>query len=88
MKLYRFSPIQSKEELMEAVKYVAVQIAELCNKIIGEKLPIGYITIFSHHRDEYEKLIKILHDMGETSAANNGVRVALKSCIPPVFDWW
>lgn len=77
MKLYRFSPIKNGEELIKAVKYVTKQNTKLCKKIIGTVLPITSLTIFSHYRDEYEKLVKILHKMGKLCGENNGPRVAL-----------
>jgi len=37
---YRFSPIKTKEKLIEAVKYVANQTSILSQKIIGKSFPI------------------------------------------------
>lgn len=78
MKLYRFSPIKTKEELLQAIAHVAKQSNKLCEKITGQRLPITYLTIFAHYRDEYEQLLKIASNLGEISDANNGIAVKLK----------
>lgn len=75
MKLYRFSPIETKEELFKAVNYVAMQSTKLCQKITGETLPITYLTICAHYLDEYDELIKIASTLGEVVDANNGIAV-------------
>ena len=80
-KPYRFSPIQGKDQLIEAVQYVAMQTSKLVEKIIGKVLPITYLTIFSHSQPEYETLVKILATMGTPYSANNGLRATLSTPI-------
>ncbi|MBI2545641.1 hypothetical protein HYV81_00490 [Candidatus Woesearchaeota archaeon] len=77
MQLYRFSPIQNKEQLLKAAEYIVTKTSELCKKVIGQSLPISSITIFSHYQDEFEQLKKILLDLGKLHSDNNGPRVAL-----------
>lgn len=77
MKLYRFSPIQNKEELITALSYVIVQTSELSRKIIGESLPVTSATVFAHYPNEYEYLIAILHERGTSHDEVNGLRVVL-----------
>src|SRR3989344_5155552 len=77
MNQYRFSPIQDKEELVDAVRYVATETTRLAEKVIGESFPIKSLTIFSHDQSEYESLIEILFEVGRPYNENNGPRVEL-----------
>lgn len=81
MQLYRFSPITSKDAFIQAVTYTAGKTSELCQKIIGETLPIHSLTIFAHYSDEYEALIVILSELGTQMNENNGPRVRLHKPI-------
>ncbi len=81
MKLYRFSPINSKEELLEAVNYAALKTTELCKKITGEEYPIATLTIFSHYPDEFERLKEAALSMGSLESENNGPYVRLNEPI-------
>ncbi len=68
MKLYRFSPIRSKEELMQAISHVHFECYKLCKQSFRYYLPnAGNIGIFCHYEDEYEQLIKIREEMTEAS---------------------
>lgn len=68
MKLYRFSPIQNKEELFEAIQYVHFVCHKLCKQSFGEYLPnAGNMGIFCHYDDEYERLIALRKEMTEES---------------------
>ena len=53
MQLYRFSPIQDEKTLETAWEYVIEELEKLSQKILGETLPISYLTLFSHYPDEY-----------------------------------
>jgi len=81
MQLYRFSPIQDREQLNKAVVYVATKTSELCGRIIGQTLPITSLTIFAHYLEEYEHLIKILNELGTYYNENNGLRIVLNTQI-------
>jgi hypothetical protein len=64
MKLYRFSPIKNKEQLMEAITYTHFACFELCKKVFGVYLPAsGNIGIFCHYDDEYEFLTKLREEL-------------------------
>lgn len=68
MKLYRFSPIQNKDELLEAVTYVHFACNKLCKQSFGEYLPnAGNLGIFCHYDDEYDQLIALRKEMTEES---------------------
>lgn len=81
MNLFRFSPIESEEKLIEAVTYVATETSQLCEHIIGHPLPITSLTIFSHYPNEFEKLTEILLSLGNLWNENNGPRVTLHTPI-------
>lgn len=66
MKLYRFSPIKTKDELLKAVEFTHFACYKLCKQSVGMYLPnAGNIGIFCHYDDEFEKLIKIRKEITE-----------------------
>jgi hypothetical protein len=68
MKLYRFSPIESKEQMMEAVEHVHFACFELCKNSFGAHLSAaGNMGIFCHYDSEYEYLTKLREEMTEGS---------------------
>jgi hypothetical protein len=68
MKLYRFSPIQSKDQLFEAIKYIHLACYKLCKQSFGKYLPnAGNVGVFCHYDDEYETLIGIRKELTEQS---------------------
>ena len=74
-------PIQNKEGLIEAVKYVATETSRMAEKIVGKSFPIESLTIFAHSQSEYELLTRILADMGKPYNYNNGPRVELNKPV-------
>jgi len=79
--LYRYSPIETKDNFLEAVQYVAKNTTELCKKVTETSYPISSLTVFSHYPDEFELLKKILLGLGEKVSENNGPFVKLKKPI-------
>jgi hypothetical protein len=68
MKLYRFSPIENKEQLIEAIAHTHYECFKLCKEAFGKYLPIaGNIGIFCHYDDEYKILIKLREELTEKS---------------------
>lgn len=68
MKLYRFSPIKSKEELLKAISHTHFACYELCKQSMGRYLPnAGNIGIFCHYDDEFEFLKNLRIEMTEPS---------------------
>lgn len=68
MKLYRFSPIRSQEELLEAIKFVHFACYKLCKDSFGHYLPnAGNMGIFCHYDQEYEYLRSLRVEMTEAS---------------------
>ena len=68
MKLYRFSPIKSKDELYEAIRHTHLACLELCKYAFDEYLPVaGNIGIFCHYEDEYAFLTQLRKELTEES---------------------
>lgn len=91
MQPYRFSPIENKEQLLEAIEYTHFKCFELCKKNFGRYLPVaGNIGIFSHYDDEYEFLTKLREELTEKSDNWNHkyyrllepIRIAAKGDVP------
>lgn len=60
MKLFRFSPIKSEEELFEAIKHIHFVGHRMCKQILGHLLPVaGNIGVFCHYDDEFKFLTEI-----------------------------
>lgn len=68
MKLYRFSPIKSKEELLEAIIHIHFTCHKLCKQSFGEYLSnAGNVGVFCHYEDEYEYLVSLRKELTESS---------------------
>ncbi|HZM64084.1 MAG TPA: hypothetical protein VFB59_03040 [Candidatus Saccharimonadales bacterium] len=72
MKLYRFSPIKSQQELLRAIEHIHFACYQLCKQSFERYLPnAGNIGVFCHYDDEYEFLTKLRQEMAEASANLN-----------------
>ena len=61
---FRFSPISSKEKLLEAIEYTHFACFELLKRNFGKYLCVaGNIGIFCHLDDEYKFLSKLREEM-------------------------
>lgn len=68
MSLYTFSPIQTKGQLVEAVRFTHFACYRLCKQSFGEYYPnAGNIGIFCHYDNEYETLTAWRKEMTEAS---------------------
>lgn len=68
MKLYRFSPIKSKEELFEAIKHIHFEAHKLCNQTFGKYLEnAGNMGVFCHYDEEFTFLKKLCETLCEPS---------------------
>jgi len=68
MKLYRFSPIKSEQELLEAIKHTHFACFELCKKAFDKYFPVaGNMGVFCHYDDEYKFLIELRKKLTEES---------------------
>jgi hypothetical protein len=73
MQNYRFSPIEDKNKLLEAINYIHVGCHELSMSSFGIYLPIvGSIGVFCHDDDEYERLLAIQKEMVDQSDDYDG----------------
>lgn len=68
MKLYRFSPIQNQDELLEAIKYIHFACYKLCKQSFDEYLPnAGNMGVFCHYDDEHARLVEIRKQIAKPS---------------------
>ena len=68
MKLYRFSPITTKAQLMKAILHTHMECHRLCRNSFSKFLPVaGNIGIFCHYDEEYEFLDKLRKELCEES---------------------
>jgi hypothetical protein len=83
MKLYRFSPIENEDQLMEAIEHIHFDCSKLCYKAFSKYLPVaGNIGVFSHYKNEFEFLIKLGEELTDHSATNfNGKYFRLYEAI-------
>jgi hypothetical protein len=89
MKLYRFSPIINKEQLLEAIRHIHFECHKLCRQSFGHYLPnAGNMGVFSHYDDEYELLINIRKELAEPSnnPSQKYFRLYEPIVIPPQDD--
>ncbi len=60
MKLYRFSPVTTQDELVTAIRHIHLGCHKLCKEAFGTYLPVaGNVGVFSHYDDEYQQLVNI-----------------------------
>lgn len=68
MNSFRFSPVKSKEKLLEALEYIHFQSFVLCKQNLGRILPVaGNIGFFCHYEDEFEYLTNLRKEMTDTN---------------------
>ncbi len=68
MKLYRFSPIQDKKTLIEAITYTHIACHNLCKQSFGKYLSTaGNVSIFCHYGDEFEQLKQFRKELTQES---------------------
>lgn len=88
MKLYRFSPIENQDQLVEAIKYIHFSCYRLCKQSFGEYLPnAGNMGVFCHYEDEYNRLTNIRDELVKPSDDPNQKYFELyKPIIIPAQD--
>lgn len=68
MKSFLFSPIQSKNQMLEAITYIHFSCHTLSMKSMGTYLPVaGNVGIFCHYDDEYTFLKKLQAELTNMS---------------------
>jgi len=67
MKLYRFSPIKTKDDLFEAIEHIHFEGYKLCWNSFNKYLPnAGNMGVFCHYDEEYEFLLNIRKELTES----------------------
>lgn len=73
MKPYRFSPIQDKTQLMNAIQHIHVACHKLCKQSMGRYFPVaGNVGVFCHYDDEYTFLTKLREELTDSSESVYG----------------
>lgn len=68
MKLYRFSPIKTKKELLKAITHIHFSCHKLCIQAFGKYLSVaGNVGVFCHYDDEYEFLTNLRKKLTDAS---------------------
>lgn len=68
MKLYRFSPVTTHADLLEAIRHIHVECFKLCKASLGQYLPIaGNVGFFCHYDEEYKVLTELRKKLTEES---------------------
>lgn len=68
MQLYRYSPIYTLEELLEAWRHIHTVSHILCMNSFGRYLDnSGNLGIFCHYEDEYNRLVELRKTLTEPS---------------------
>lgn len=79
---YRFSPIKSQEELIEAIEYLHVQSNKMCFDSFGMYLPnAGNIGIFCHYEEEFKYLTELRKELTYPSSNSDQKYFTLKQSI-------
>lgn len=64
MRTHRFSPITTKEELLEALQYIHITAHTMCKQNLKRLLPVaGNIGVFCHFEDEFDYLTKVRKEL-------------------------
>lgn len=69
---YNFQPITDEQKYSEVITYIARQASRLVLEILGSKLPIDTITIFSQSHEEFEFVASHLRSKGAVSSFSHG----------------
>lgn len=73
MKLYRFSPIKDKTQMVKAMEHIHFACHALCKQSMGIYLPVaGNMGVFCHYDDEYAFLTKLREELTDSSDSVNG----------------
>jgi len=73
-RLYRFSPIRTQEELVDAINYIHFACHNLCKGSFGKYLPVaGNVGVFCHYDDEFESL-KIIRSQLTVPSSNSELK--------------
>lgn len=82
MKLYRYSPVDSHEDLGRAIAHIHIECHKLCKSVLGEYLKVdNMIGFFSHYPEEYEQLLKLQEQLVVKDDNINGKYFRLKEPI-------
>ncbi len=82
MKLYRFSPIRNRAQLLKAIQHIHFACHALCKQSMGRYLSVaGNVGVFCHYDDEYTFLKKLQAELTDLSKSVNGKYFLLRKPI-------
>ncbi len=68
MKLYRYSPVEDRDTLFQALLHIHRECSKLCYASLGEYVPVaGNIGFFCHYDDEYRVLTELRERLTDAS---------------------
>lgn len=71
---YRFSPIHTRDELLQVITHIHLACYKLCKNSFGKYLPnAGNIGVFCHYDDEFKSL-KLIRDSLTEPSDNPGLK--------------
>ncbi|HSX53622.1 MAG TPA: hypothetical protein VLF90_04675 [Patescibacteria group bacterium] len=68
---HRFSPIQERGTLYEALDYIADSAGALSKHLVGVKLPFDTLTLFAHYNPEHEFIDSVVRNLGNVSTLSH-----------------
>lgn len=71
MKLYRFSPIKTEEDLYKAFEYIVTELKKLSEQVLDRQMAINTLKVFAHYHDEYRYLFELISKKGEDAPFNS-----------------
>lgn len=80
--MHKIHPILTEEKYVEALTFIAEEAEKLCQKVVGEKLPINTLTIFAQTPQEYDFLENLLSKKGRTSPFTHGSTLYIEPNLP------
>lgn len=82
MSEFRFSPIQSKDKLLEAIEYLHVECHRIVKQTFSGNFPVaGDVGIFCHFEEEYTFLVKLQQELTVSSSNQNQKYFKLKEPV-------
>lgn len=80
-KLYTFSPITSKVQFDEALKYIVEKAEELSTQLTGTRLPVATVKVFAHYPEEFQFMKSILGEYGKPSTIGRSTSIYVDSSV-------
>ena len=80
-KLYTFSPITSKVQFDEALKYIVENAEELSVQLTGTRLSVETVKVFAHYPEEFRFMKSIIEEYGNLSTIGRSTSIYVDSSL-------